>query len=249
MGQGPRAFPTTHWSGILEIRARSQETARRLVEGLLQQYWAPVYGYVRAAGGLTVEDAKDLTQAFFARFLEKELLAQLDPSRGSFRGFLKRSVRNFLVDAKRAEGARQPRGERNLIPIGDWHEVDVPANVEPEDLFDREWTRSVLRTAVAELESRMEAREQSVAFQAFRAYCLADSELHTEGVSEVDPPREGKLTYATLGEELGVTENAIRKGLERCRRELRKIVEERVLEYVTGEEEAEEEMRLLLGIG
>ena len=62
---------------------------------LCEIYWYPVYAYVRRRG-YSAEDACDLTQAFFARLLEKSDLRAADPARGRFRSFLLTAVRHFL---------------------------------------------------------------------------------------------------------------------------------------------------------
>jgi len=57
------------------------------LEKLCCTYWYPLYAYVRRQGH-SPEDAQDLTQAFFAQFLEKKSVQLADPQRGKFRSFL-----------------------------------------------------------------------------------------------------------------------------------------------------------------
>jgi DNA-directed RNA polymerase specialized sigma24 family protein len=63
--------------------------------------------------GHSHEDASDLTQAFFALFLEKRYLKSVDAARGKFRTFLLASMKHFLANEwdksqalKRGGGAR-----------------------------------------------------------------------------------------------------------------------------------------------
>ncbi len=67
----PRRFLTTHWS--LVVAAGSDEaddsSARTALEELCRAYWYPLYAFVRARG-YSEDDARDLTQSFFARILE-----------------------------------------------------------------------------------------------------------------------------------------------------------------------------------
>ena len=84
----------------LDGRARRGQTVStpqsdRALEELCQSYWFPLYAYVRRRGH-SKEDAEDLTQAFFARFLEKNYLEGLDAERGRFRAFLLASLKHFL---------------------------------------------------------------------------------------------------------------------------------------------------------
>jgi RNA polymerase sigma-70 factor (ECF subfamily) len=46
--------------------------------------------------GLDQESAKDLTQGFFARLLERNYLAQVQREKGRFRSFLLASLKHFL---------------------------------------------------------------------------------------------------------------------------------------------------------
>jgi len=52
------------------------------LEKLCGAYWHPLYAFVRGRG-FDPEEARDLTQEFFARLLEKKWLKQADPARGA----------------------------------------------------------------------------------------------------------------------------------------------------------------------
>ena len=67
------------------------------LENLCQTYWPPLYAYVRRRG-YSPEDAQDLTQAFFARLLERNAVAAVAPEKGRFRSFLLASLNHFLSD-------------------------------------------------------------------------------------------------------------------------------------------------------
>src|SRR4249919_2311633 len=80
-------FATTHWSVVLRAADSASPEAASALERLCQSYWFPLYGFVRRKGH-SHEDACDLTQAFFARFLEKRGVRAADADRGKFRTFL-----------------------------------------------------------------------------------------------------------------------------------------------------------------
>ena len=64
-------FTTTHWSLVLAAGdSRSPQSAEAL-ESLCRAYWFPLYAYVRRQGS-PPEEAKDLTQEFFARLLKNQ---------------------------------------------------------------------------------------------------------------------------------------------------------------------------------
>ena len=239
LGGGERAFPATRWSLIAGAGASDPDERRVLLEDLISRYWKPVYAYLRAAGRLDIERAKDLTQAFFSRLLEKETLARLDPDGGSFRGFLKRSARNFMIDASRREAARRPRGEKKLFRFED-HDLDSEL-VDEEDagaLFDRQWNSLVLREGLDALRDQLEARDRTASYETFCAYCWPED--------DPGPERSGKPTYRELAERFGITENEISHHLKDCRKELKRILRERIRDYVLVEEEIDTEWKRIL---
>lgn len=68
IGGARRDFAPTVWTVVLRARDRREFGA------LVERYWKPVYFYIRRRGH-GVEDAKDLTQSFFADLLERDALA------------------------------------------------------------------------------------------------------------------------------------------------------------------------------
>jgi hypothetical protein len=79
---GPRQFVTTHWSlvGAARPDEAGQTRAREALEELCRAYWYPLYAFVRGRGYSAV-DAQDLTQTFFARFIETGGFASADRER------------------------------------------------------------------------------------------------------------------------------------------------------------------------
>src|SRR5260370_11474592 len=80
-------FTTSHWSVVLAAGQRDSSGSAAALEALCRAYWYPLYAYVRCRG-YEATDAKDLTQAFFARLLEKDYLRAVDRRKGKFRSFL-----------------------------------------------------------------------------------------------------------------------------------------------------------------
>src|SRR5262245_48945241 len=80
-----REFRTTHWSVVLAASDPASPHAAEALETLCRAYWYPLYAYVRRSDPTrSPEDAQDLTQQFFARFLEKDYLGQVDRRKGRF---------------------------------------------------------------------------------------------------------------------------------------------------------------------
>ena len=109
------AFATTHWSIVLTARSRSP-AADEALEKLCHTYWWPLYGFVRREG-YKPEEAQDLTQAFFARLLERRDLETVRQERGRLRSYLLASLKNFLSKARHRE-LTVKRGEgRPLVSL------------------------------------------------------------------------------------------------------------------------------------
>src|SRR5678815_5761905 len=80
-------FATTRWTMVLSAGHKSSAQSEQALGELCQLYWYPLYAYTRRQGR-SKEDAEDLVQAFFARFLETNYLRGLSAERGKFRAFL-----------------------------------------------------------------------------------------------------------------------------------------------------------------
>src|SRR5262249_26029430 len=63
--RGGDRFPTTRRSAITGFHSDDPAERSRSLDTLVRAYWKPVYKHVRLRWGKSVEDAQDLTQAFF----------------------------------------------------------------------------------------------------------------------------------------------------------------------------------------
>ncbi len=88
-------FATTRWSIVISAGRTSSPDSRRALESLCETYWYPLYAYVRCRVP-DVNEAQDLTQAFFAELLEKNFVGSATPERGRFRAFLLTAFKHFL---------------------------------------------------------------------------------------------------------------------------------------------------------
>ena len=114
------AFTTTHWSVVLEAQSESP-AAQQALEKLCRAYWQPIYGFVRRQG-VGLEEAKDLTQGFFALLLERRNLNAVRQEKGRLRSYLLASLKYFLANEHhRATAIKRGAGQR-LIPLEDLRE-------------------------------------------------------------------------------------------------------------------------------
>lgn len=241
IGGGRRRFPTTIWSNILEAADPASPKNRQQLEELLHTYWKPVYLHIRLAWRKPVEDAKDLTQAFFSHVLEKEFLSRLKPGMGSFRSYLKRSVTNFVIDMERSAASRRPGGPMFSLEAAPGElEAIGPASPDesPDRAYDREWFDCLFDAALKQLQRDLEKEGKKVYFEVFRLYCLEP--LRSEQPDAVPP------TYKEIAVKLRLKETDVRNYLTACRRLLQQILRERIREYALSEDEVERELEMAL---
>jgi len=225
---GPPDFPTTAWSRLLE---------RPDAEGadfLATHYWKPAYLYVRRKWRKSNEDAKDLTQSFFAEALRSEFLTKADPARGSFRRFLKASLENFLRKQHRDSKAEKRGGGRpalSLDEIGEAEEL-VSREGDPDALFDREWMESMFERSLPRLRDGYAKEGKAVYFELFRRY-------------ELERPLEGGISYDDLAKEFGISVSDVRNRLHHARTRWRKIVLDEMRETCASAGDLEAEARAL----
>ena len=130
-------------------------TSRAALAELCELYWPPLYAYARRRGH-SVEEAQDLTQAFFTRLLEKHTVQVADPQRGRFRSFLLTSFKYFAANEHDRERALKRGGGELPVPL-DFEPVEARYAAEPADtltpeaLFERQWARGVLDRVLAAL--------------------------------------------------------------------------------------------------
>src|SRR5205823_9823954 len=115
-----------------------------------------VLAFIRRTGR-EEEQARDLTQEFFARLLTRHGLDTVNPHRGRFRSFLLGAVKHFLSDMqdhahRLKRGAGQPH--ESIDPGTDTSPglqlADERAPT-PDREFDRKWALTVLERALTAL--------------------------------------------------------------------------------------------------
>ena len=100
---GPRtSFPSTRRSAVWGSRSKNAAERTRAWETLVAAYWKPEYKYVRIKWRESNEEAKDLTQGFFSRAMEKDFFAGYDPAKGSFRTFLRVCLDGYVANERKA---------------------------------------------------------------------------------------------------------------------------------------------------
>jgi hypothetical protein len=202
---------------------------------LCRSYWYPLYAYVRRKGH-SPHDAQDITQDFFARFLEKHYIDRATPDRGRFRSFLLKSLDRFMINDWVRNNAQKRGGGLTFVPIeGEnaegMYQKEPLGTVQAEVLYDKRWATTLLQRAVDQL-------------------C---SEYHQGGKSELFAALKGNLLTGGLmaaqqdvGAQLGLSEGALKVALHRLRSRFRTKVRAEVEKTVATPEEIDAEMQYLI---
>lgn len=146
----------TLWTLILKAKdPPSEEQRRAALNQLILIYWKPAYFFIRRRGH-DVEESKDLTQAFFATFLEKDYLKDVDPERGRFRSFLLASLSHFLSNEFDRRNAKKRGGDFNFVEAEGELASSSPR---PEEAFFNRWTLEVMGRAMDRLKSERNSED------------------------------------------------------------------------------------------
>ena len=230
-GAGEDLFVTTRWTVIQRAHGTDTTAARAALGELCQNYWYPLYVYVRRCGHAP-HDAEDLTQGFFARLLRLESLAKLNREHGKFRAFLLASLKHFLSDHRDFASA-QRRDARVTVSLNadeaEERYLALPdGTLTPDQVFERQWALTLLQTVMQRIAREYEDSGRGDLF----------SELRFAITGE-----ESALPYRDLALRLAMSEEAVRVAIHRLRRRYRTALREELAHTVTTEAEVIEELR------
>jgi RNA polymerase sigma-70 factor (ECF subfamily) len=179
-----------------------------------------------------------LTQAFFARVIEKGDLGNARNELGRFRSFLLTAVRHFLANQIEYDQAAKRGGSQVHVPIGPHSDDDPccvrePSSAEtPETIYEQRWALTVLDAAMARLERDCEADGDGILFRTLRPFLTGD-----EGTS-----------YAVAAETLAKGEGAVRVAVHRLRRRFARSLRETLADTVDDPADVDAELNYLLDV-
>ena len=228
---------TTQWSQVLAARDGSDTEARRALETLCQTYWQPLYSFIRHLGS-DPEEARDLTQGYFAELLEKDFLASVDAERGKFRSFLFTSARHFLYHQRDRSQALKRGGGATTLSLDmqcaeESYAIQPRADMTPEDVFEYRWAMTVINRALRRLEEESRATGNSRQFDQLKSFLTGG---------------QPQLPYKQVGETLGMSEGAVKVAVHRLRKRFGQCLRAELAETVVDLGEVEEELRQMLSI-
>jgi DNA-directed RNA polymerase specialized sigma24 family protein len=226
---------------VLAAASEDLRIRDRAFDALAAVYWKPVYKYIRVKWPTSIEDAKDLTQAFFAAAFEKNFFEAYDPGKAKFQTFLRICVDRLVANARKADGRIKRGGQAEILSLdfesaeGELQHTPMPHGVSPEHYFYCEWVRSLFAQAVDDLRAQCQASGKALHFALFERY-------------DLDPPVEGRPSYAQLAHQFKLPETQVTNFLAFARSEFRRHLLERLRQITGSDEEFRAEGRRLLGI-
>ena len=239
---GNDRFPVTRLSAIVGTSSPNPEERTRAFEVLVSAYWMPVYKYVRIKWNKQREDARDLTQGFFAEAIEKNFFARFDPSKAKFRTFLRTCLDGFVANENKAASRIKRGGDATILSLdvdGAEEQLRIaapPAAGATDEYFEKEWARSVFSLALESFRARMLDAGKETHLRLFERYVLDAGD---------EAP---KTSYKALAAEFNLSTTDVTNYLALARREFRRIVLEKLRELTATDEEFHREARALLGV-
>ncbi len=221
------------------LAAGQQDTPQSTaaLEELCRTYWYPVYAYVRRRG-YGPEDAQDLTQEFFARFLARNYIATVDPRRGRFRSYLLGAVGHFLADEWDYTHRLKRGGGVCHVPFdaasGEARYALEPVDQRsPDRIFEQRWARALLDLVWSQLRREYELAGKKRIFMQLSVFL--NDEL------------EGQ-DYKAAAEALQMKEGATRVAACRLRQRYGELYRQAVADTVQNLEEIPDEMQHLVEV-
>lgn len=229
-------FPTTAWTMIRAAQDANSPECLAAMNRCMAAYWRPVFCFLRAKG-YALHRAEDLCQEFFLRFYQRSWIGRADAQRGRFRTFLLTILTRFLADQGAQRAPRQQVFDDRLVTIsallGDSDRTfEPPDNRTPEEVFMQQWAQAVVAHARRGVEAWCSDRGRPDWYQMFcQVYFPAPG----------SPP----ITQQALADQLRLTRDQVRYGLEEVNRQFVELLRAEVAEQAGPDDDLDSEIREL----
>jgi RNA polymerase sigma factor (sigma-70 family) len=232
---GSSQFPTTRWTLVVAAGDPQRKDARSALVSLCENYWYPLYAYLRRRG-YAPDQAQDLTQEFFMRVLEGRYLDRADPEKGRFRSFILTSLKFFVADEQDRQRA-QKRGGGAVVSLefssGEERYQREPGHYEtPDRIFERRWALSMLERVMETLRDEFVQHGRPENFERMKVFLLGQSEA----------------PYADLAREMNTSEGALKVAIHRLRKRYRELFRQEIADTVADPAKVESELRYLAAV-
>ena len=234
----PAGFHTTQWTVVMRARGETPE-ARAALSELCENYWTPVFRFLRREGR-NEDESKELAQAFFARLLARNSLDRVDPTKGRFRSYLLGALKHFLAEQRR-NANRQKRGgdaQQQSIEAGGSETspgipIPDPAGTTPDTYFDREWALAVMDRSLTKVQLDFEKAGKAQQFEVLKPWLIGDTEA---------------LSQPEAASALNMTSGAMKVAIHRLRNKFGDAIRSEIAETVNDPDEIREELRYLIEV-
>lgn len=230
----PGQFRTTLWTVVLTAGNPASPECEAALARLCQTYWTPVYAFICKRCN-SPEQAKDLTQGFFEKFLQKNLASRAQRTRGRFRSFLMSSVENFLRDEhERSTSLKRGGGETRLSL--DWDQAndasltELSGSLTPAEAFEKQWARTLIEKVLQRLTTEYQETGRGSLFEQLQSHLWGDSE---------------SIPYSDLSRHFGMSLVNLRVFAHRMRQRFREVLREEVAQTVDSPDEIDRETQYL----
>lgn len=232
--QGGASFATTHWSVVAQSALTNVPEAENALAKLCETYWPPIYSFIRRRG-YSPADAQDLTQAFFAFFLQTKAYARADRLHGKFRSFLLASVKHFLSDNWDHDRAIKRGGNYEFVLFDQQtaeaiYDAASASDSTAESLFDVRWAKTLTSGALNSLRQELHSEGKSEIFEQLKSFLIGGSVI---------------LSYDEASTRTGLPAATVKTHVHRLRLRYREIVRREVARTVSAPHEIDEELRYL----
>lgn len=220
---------------MLAAGHQSSPRSSEALASLCETYWYPVYAFIRRQG-YGVDEARDLTQGFFTRVLEKNYFGDADRARGRFRAFLWTSIRHFLSNERDRDRTLKRGGGQTIVPLEvetaeGMYQLEPRDELTPEKLFDQRWALVLLDNVLTRLRDRQHGAGKGEIFDRLKGFLTGDS----DGVG-----------YREVAAALGMSEGAVKVAVHRLRRQFRDALVAEIAETVADPADVDGEIAHLM---
>ena len=235
--EGGANFATTHWSVVAQAALTDVPQAKDALAKLCEMYWPPIYSFIRRRG-YSPADAQDLTQSFFAFFLQTKAYTRTDRLHGKFRSFLLASVKNFLSHNWERDQAIRRGGGYQFVSLDQetaeaFYDASSVSDSTAEHLFELRWAKSLTSGALDSLRQELQTKGKLKLFEQLKNFLACDSVIpsYDEASARMDLPSATVKTH-----------------VHRLRQRYREILRCEIARTVSAPHEVDEELRYLCNV-
>jgi RNA polymerase sigma factor (sigma-70 family) len=232
-------FPVTQLTIVIQAGGDFSRKSQDAIASLCEVYWYPLYAFIRRRGHMP-EQAQDLTQEFFARFLEGRYVRTYRRERGRFRSFLLGCLKHFLSNQRKRDMAEKRGGGKVDISLEAYvqtgenrYRLEPHDNLTPESIYEKQWALTVFNQALARLQREFEEKGKKERFAFLEPFLLED---------------KTGTPYSELAARIGMSESALKVAIHRIKRRFLDLLRDQISHTVSRTDQIDKELQYLMSI-